>query len=191
LPYRLTDRNVTNLNKAKYAALMGDANEMLVAGILTRWGFEAGLLNAKGGPDDLWVMAYENLKTRKIRPIRVQIKTVGEGRSIHFTAGSRGGIDRIYLSSAKVYKYTQEHNDMIIGVDSETLDLYLVPTIFISNWGKSKSVNQLQALKNNYDVLLNWNDEYLSSLSKALPDIQLMKTKETVETKLNGRLGKV
>ena len=89
--------------------------------------------------------------------------------------GTRGGRDRAYRSSEKAlvnksYKYTMEHNDMIIGVEPDTLDLYLVPTCVTSNWGMSKSTRGLQALKNNYDILLNWNDAYLTELARDVPN---------------------
>ncbi|MBO3754918.1 MAG: hypothetical protein FGF51_07645 [Candidatus Brockarchaeota archaeon] len=37
---KITDLNVTGLNPAKHAALLGDAHEMIVAGILIRLGFD-------------------------------------------------------------------------------------------------------------------------------------------------------
>jgi hypothetical protein len=78
-------------------------------------------------------------------------------------------VDRYYRSGVKEYKYSEKDHDLIIGVQVETLDLYLVPTRFISKWGKSRSVNKLQVLKNNWDILLNWNDEFLSELETKLP----------------------
>lgn len=164
----ITDLNVTGLNPAKHAALLGDAHELIVAGILARLGFEVGLLAAKGGAYDLWVMAFRD-STHQIQPLRVQTKTVSKSGGIKFTAGGRGGVDRIYLSDVKVYKYTEKDNDLIIGVKFDTLDLYLVPTKFIASWGKSRSVNKLQPLKNNWDVLLNWNVPFLQTLESLLP----------------------
>ncbi len=43
---KITDLNVTGIDPSKHAALMGDAHEMLVAGILARLGFEVGLITA-------------------------------------------------------------------------------------------------------------------------------------------------
>jgi hypothetical protein len=168
---KITDLNVTGLNSSKHAALLGDAHEMMVAGLLCRLGFEVGLLAAKGGAYDLWVIAFKD-NTHKIQPLRVQIKTVsggGKGGSIGFTAGGRGGIDRYYKSGVKVYKYTVKDNDLIIGVQVNTLDLYLVPTKFIYKWGKSRAVSKLQPLKNNWDMLLNWNNKFLKTLESKLP----------------------
>jgi hypothetical protein len=141
---------------------------MIVAGILSRLGFEVGLLAAKGGAYDLWVIAFRD-KNRKIQPLRVQSRTVSSAGGIKFTAGGRAGVDRTYRSDVKVYKYTEKDNDLIIGVKPDTLDLYLVPTQFISKWGKSRSVNKLQPLKNNWDILLNWNSQFLKTLEGKLP----------------------
>jgi hypothetical protein len=166
---KITDMNVTNLDPSKHDALLGDAHELLVAGILTRLGFEVGLLAAKGAPYDIWIIAYSDPKKTQRVPLRVQIKTAGTG-SVRFVAGTRGGIDRKYISGVKEYKYSVRDNDLIIGVDKDTLDLYLIPTRFISKWGKTKSLKKLQILKNKWELLLNWNDKYLNDLEKELND---------------------
>lgn len=156
------------MNPAKHAALLGDAHELIVAGLLTRLGFEVGLMCAKGGPYDLWAMGYEEPQG-EIKPLRVQVRTISRGGSIRFIGGVRGGVNRHYLSGVKEYKYTERDHDLIIGVRVETLDLYLLPTKFISEWGKSRSVKKLHPLKNNWDILLNWNDEFLNRLKGQLP----------------------
>jgi len=165
---KITDLNVTGLDQSKHAALLGDAHELIVAGIFSRLGFEVGLLSAKGGAYDLWVIAYEHPKG-DIRPIRVQVRTISKGGGIKFVGGVRGGKDRYYKSGVKEYKYTTKDNDLIVGVDARTLDLYLVPTKFTLAWGKSKSILGLDTLKNNWDILLNWNDASLNKLEASLP----------------------
>lgn len=165
---RITDLNITGLNPAKHAALLGDAHEMIVAGLLARLGFEVGLIAAKGGPYDLWVIGFKG-PSREIQPLRVQIRTVSKGGSIKFIGGTRGGINRIYIPRVKKYKYTEKDNDLIIGVQRDTLDLYLIPTRFISKWGDSRSLRKLEPLKNNWEILLNWNDNFLNALKKQLP----------------------
>jgi hypothetical protein len=165
---KITDLNIVGLDPAKHAARLGDAHEMIVAGILTRLGFEVGLICAKGGPYDLWLIAYEK-PGGKIKPLRVQVRTVSKGRSIKFIGGTRGGVNRVYIPGVKKYKYSEKDNDLIIGVDPKTLDFYLIPTRFISKWGESKGIGKLQPLKNNWDILLNWNDDFLTELEKRLP----------------------
>jgi len=164
---KVTDLNITGKNPNAFAALLGDAHEFLVTGILIRLGFDVGTMQVKGVAYDLWLFAYENPNGRKVS-LRVQTKTASDSGSIKFTGGSRGGVDRIYIPHVKEYKYTTEHNDLIIGVDKHTFDLYLIPTRFIEKWGKSRSIRKMQALKNNWDILLNWNDDFREKLEASL-----------------------
>lgn len=164
---KITDLNVTGKEKGAFAADLGISNEFLVTGILLRLGFDVGVMQVTRTPFDLWLYAFEKPKGLKIA-LRVQIKTISKGDSIKLGGGARGGIDREYKSGVKEYKYTTEHNDLIIGVDRNTFDLYLVPTSFIVKWGKSKSVRGLALLKNNWDLLMNWNNQYLSEIESNL-----------------------
>ncbi len=83
--------------------------------------------------------------------------------------GTRGGVDRQYVRpSPKEYKYTEKHNDLIIGIHKQTLDLYIVPTRFTFNWGKSVSIAHLDLLKWRFDLLLNWRDDYLEQVYREL-----------------------
>jgi len=164
---KITDLNITGREPAAFAADLGAANQFIVTGILIRLGFDVGVIQVARVAFDLWLIAYEEPQGKMVS-LRVQVKTVSQSRSIKLGGGTRGGVDREYKSGVKEYKYTTEHNDLIIGIDKSTFDLYLVPTRFVERWGKSKSVNQLRRLKNNWDILLNWNDEYLSDLESIL-----------------------
>jgi len=142
---KITDLNVTGRLKGKFEALLGDAHQFIVAGILVRLGFVVSVVAVKGEPYDLLVYAFEKPEGREIL-LRCQTK-----------ASSKGGLN-----------FTPKHNDLIIGVDMRTLALYLIPTAFLANWGDSRAFSKLQPLKNNWDVLLNWNDEYLERLRRQL-----------------------
>lgn len=168
VPKALTALNILKREKGAFAALLGEAHENIVTGILMRLGFPVSVITVRGGAYDLIIPVYEayNKDPEKTVLIRAQIKTMKQ--SLRFIGGTRAGVDRVYLRGVKEYKYTEKHNDLIIGVDQHSLDLYLVPTRYISKWGKSISKNKLQPLKNNWDVLLNWNDAYLRRLDKRL-----------------------
>jgi len=159
----ITDLNVTGKNPGAFAADLGIANEYIVTGLLIRLGFDVGVVQLTRTPFDLWVYAYVKPQGDRVS-LRAQIKTVSMGGSVKFGAGTRSGADREYKSDVKEYKYTTEHNDMIIGIDRTTFDLYLIPTFFTERWGKSKSIGTMSILRNNWDILLNWNAEFLSKL---------------------------
>lgn len=156
------DLDVTGRISKLGGNILGDAHEHIVTGVLMRLGFDVSVSNVMGTPYDLLITCYEDGVGSREHIIKAQVKTCG--KSIRFIGGVRGGIDREYKSGVKEYKYTEEHNDLVIGVNKDTLDLYLIPTRFLKYFGKSKSIGQLGFLKNNWNILLNWHEPYLSEL---------------------------
>lgn len=163
--------NITKTDKGKFSSNLGTAHEFYVASILMRLGFDVSISSMAGVPYDLIVSAYEKGRGSRTKLLRAQVKTARG--SMGFVGGIRGGADRAYASTEKElvekkYKYSEEHNDLVVGVQIDTLDIYLVPTRFLKKFGESKSLKLLSLFKNNWDILLNWNDKYLNSLSKKL-----------------------
>lgn len=163
--------NFTNIDKSKFDSNLGTAHELIVTGFLMRLGFDVSVSSVKGGPYDLLITAYNSGYGSQQRIIRAQVKTCSE--SIKFIGGIRGGVDRAYGQQqttkqlvSKKYKYTTKDNDLLIGVQRDSCDMYLIPTIFLKAFGESRSVNRLKPLKNRWELLLNWNDKFLRELSK-------------------------
>jgi hypothetical protein len=162
---QVRDIDITGLIKKKSGAPLGDAHELFVRSILMRLGFEVGKVDLSSGPYDLILAAYvEPGKEKKF--LRAQIKTVVG--SLSLIAGSRGGIDREYKSGVKTYKYSEKDTDLILGVDRADLDIYVFPVRFAPKYGDSVGKGKIEICKNNWDILLNWNDRYLSEIEKQL-----------------------
>lgn len=162
----LFDIDVTGLIKKKSGAPLGDAHELFVRAIMMRLGLEAGKADLSGSAYDVIIGGMEKPDGKNKIFLRGQVKTMDN--SLTLTGGSRGGIDRKYISGVKHYKYSIEHSDLIFGVDKNKLDIYIVPTSFSDLWGNSVSKNRIQPLKNNWDILLNWNEDYLKELKNNL-----------------------
>lgn len=159
------DLNITNTEMGKFRSNLGTAHEYIVTGILMRLGLDISVASVKGGPYDALIAAFQEGPGSPRHLIRAQVRTVSPGGTLSFVAGRRGGINREYVSGVKEYVYTTEHNDLVVGVDPNKLDLYLVPTIFVEWLGqKSITIRKLQNLKNNWDILLNWNPGYQEKL---------------------------
>ncbi len=149
--------NKNRADKGKQASIDGFAHEYIVAGILMKKFQNVSLV-------DLPLSAYDIIIARKIKGrekediIRVQVKTAR--KSISFTGGTRGGVDREYISDVKIYTHSPKTSDVIVGIqpinNSDGYNLYFVPTILIKEWKtKSKALNKIEKLKNNYDFLIN------------------------------------
>lgn len=162
----VTDLNIAEVEKSKFASNLGTAHEFLVTGILMRLGLDVSICSVKGGPYDLLITVFEDGPHSAQRLLRAAVRTASPQGQIKLGAGGRGGVNREYKSGVKVYKYTEEHNDLIIGVDTDSMDLYLIPTRLAQRFGMSKSKRLLQVLRNNWDVLLRWNDKFLGGLEQ-------------------------
>lgn len=165
------------MNTGKFATMLGNAHEFIVIGVLLRLGLEVGKVDASSSAYDLFVYAFKDFDYEKDNPdtkthadrifLRTQIKTVNG--SLHVGGGARGGIDRDYKSNVKTYRYTTEHNDLVIGVDRDNLDFYILPTyLAYEHFRKTVSPNRLGFFKNNYDILFNWERDWSAEYLKSL-----------------------
>lgn len=153
----------------RQASIEGFANEHIAAGLLMKKYQNVSLV-------DLPLSPYDIIIVRKLEKggediIRVQVKTAR--KSVSFTGGTRGGVDREYKSGIKTYTQSPKTSDVVIGlkpVDEKTFDMYFIPTLLISTWGtKSKGLGKIELLKNNYDFLENCKDHnYIMRKAKEL-----------------------
>lgn len=157
-------KNITKLDKGKFSALLGEAHQHIIAGLLMRAGFFVAAAPVRTEPYDLIVIAYRDYENRPDEKVllRTQCRTISKGKSLRLVGGVRAGVDRDYRHpSPKEYKYTEEHNDLIVAINEDDFSLYIVPTRLTKRWGKSVSVRRLELFRNRFDLLLNWRDEYL------------------------------
>lgn len=142
----------------KQAAIDGRAHEHIVLGILMKKYHNVFL-------SDLSLSAYDIIIMLQLDNqediIRVQVKTAR--KSVSFTGGTRGGVDREYKSGVKEYIQSTKTSDVVVGINptnQETFDLYFIPTILIERLAqKSISLSKIQQLKNNYEILENCKNE--------------------------------
>lgn len=142
--------------RGRKAAINGFAHEHIVVGILMKRYGNVSLVDLPLSPYDI-VIVYKEGHEEDI--VRAQVKTARD--SISFIGGSRGGVDRTYKSGVKTYTQSTKTCDVIIGLHphNDSYDLYFVPTILIEKLGQSSiSLNKIDALKNNYEMLDHCKD---------------------------------
>ena len=144
--------------RGKQASIDGFAHEHIAVGILMKKYHNVSLVDLPLSPYDIIIVFKKEDGTEEI--IRAQVKTAK--RSINFTGGSRGGVDRMYLSNVKTYTQSTKTSDVIIGItpnENNSYDLFFIPTILIEKLDqKSISINKVQELKNNYEMLEKCKD---------------------------------
>ena len=50
------------------------------------------------------------------------------------------------------YKYTEKDCDIILGIDSENSECFIIPIKVTENWGESISVKKLNDYKENWNL---------------------------------------
>lgn len=149
----MTDKSKTG----KQASIDGFAHEHIVVGVLMKKYHDVFF-------SDNPLSSYDLIIIRKLEDeediIRAQVKTAQ--KSISFTGGTRGGVDREYKSDVKKYVQSTKTSDVIIGIhptNGNSFDLYFVPTILVENLNQqSISLNRIPFLKNNFTALENSKD---------------------------------
>lgn len=161
----ITDLDITGLISQKSGAPLGDAHELFSRAILMRLGFEVGKVDLSSSPFDIYTTCFITPGGQKTT-LRTQVRTADN--SVSFVIGGRGGKDRISIPGVKTHKLSTSDCDLILAIQKKTLDIYVIPTEFINRWGNTKALSKIILLKNNWDILLNWNPQYLSNLSVRL-----------------------
>ena len=145
--------------KGLQASVDGFAHEYIVAGILMKRYQNVSLVDLPLSPYDIIIVFKQSNGKEDI--LRTQVKTATN--AISFIGGTRGGIDRAYLSGVKEYKQSTKTSDVVIGLHprgGDSFDLYFVPTLLIEQLAqKSISLRKIEALKNNYEILENCKNE--------------------------------
>jgi len=141
--------------RGKQASVDGFAHEHITVGILMKKYQNVSLVDLPLSTYDIIIVFKDQEGKEDI--IRAQVKTAK--KSISFKGGTRGGVDRQYISGVKEYTQSTKTSDVVIGLNplgNNKFALYFVPTLLIEELNqKSISLNKVEPLKNNYEILEN------------------------------------
>lgn len=142
----------------KEAAVTGFANEHITVGLLMKRYQNVSLV-------DLPLSTYDIIIVRKDADgiediIRAQVRTAN--KSLGFTGGQRGGVDRQYRSDIKKYRQSTQTADVVIGIhenDDGSYSLYFMPTCLIEALNQdSITLRKIEYLKDNFQMLERCKD---------------------------------
>jgi hypothetical protein len=140
-------KNITKIEGGNFRTINGNADELIGIGRCIKAGFACSKVEVTNGRYDAVI---DPGKGKKL--LKVQIKGAGTG-SVGFTGGGRSGAQISRQAASRTYKYTSEDCDIILVVDSNTSECYIIPIQDIKNWGTTKSLSKLQDYKENWEIL--------------------------------------
>lgn len=141
-------KNITGLEGGIFRTINGNSDEMIGVGRCMKAGFPCSRVDVTNAKYD----AVIDIGNGKL--LRVQIKGTS-GKSVDFTGGGRSGQQISRTAARRTYKYTKEDIDLILAVDSNNGDCYIIPVEDIEEWGNAKALSKLQAYKENWEILKN------------------------------------
>ncbi len=113
--------NLTNIEGGVFRTMNGNADEMIAIGRIIKAGFPCSRVDVTNAKYDAIVDlgGFQKL-------LRIQIKGTG-GSSINFTGGYRSGQQINRNTPSRAYKYTNKDCDLIIGINTNTSECYIIP----------------------------------------------------------------
>ena len=139
-------KNITEIDSGVFRSVNGNSDEMIGVGRCMKAGFPCSRVDVTNAKYD----AIVDIGNGKL--LRVQIKGTSKG-SVSFTGGGRSGQQINRAVASRTYKYTKDDIDLILAVDSNNGDCYLIPVEDIAPWGKTKALSKLSIYKENWDIL--------------------------------------
>ncbi len=127
----------------------GNANEMIAIGMVIKAGFPCSRVDVTNAKYDAIVDIGGSKKL-----LRIQIKGT-KNESIWFTGGYRSAKQINKDVPKRDYKYTESDCDLIIGIDSNNGECYIIPIADIKGWKNSKKFKDLQSYKENWQILID------------------------------------
>lgn len=140
-------QNITNLDEGIYRTIKGNADELIAIGRCIRAGFPCSKVEVTNGRYDAVIDCGKNTKL-----LRVQIKGTSIG-SIGFIGGGRSGRQISRSVAQRTYKYTPKDCDLILGVNSNNGDCYIIPIKDIEHFGSTRSISLLKEYRENWGIL--------------------------------------
>lgn len=141
-------KNVTNIEAGKFRTINGNADELIGIGRVIKAGFSCSKVEITNGRYDAVIdLGHGDL-------LRVQIKGSSDG-NLALTGGGRSGEQINRDIKQRIYKYSKEDCDLILGVDSNTGDCYLLPIEDVSQFGSVVKFTRLEKYRENWELLKN------------------------------------
>lgn len=123
-------KNLTNIDDGILRSINGNADEMIGVGRCMKAGFPCSRADVTNGRYDAIV------DVGKGKLLRIQIKGTS-GPSVSFTGGGRSGQQISREVEQRTYKYTKDDCDIILVVDGNSGDCYIIPVEDIQEYGSS------------------------------------------------------
>jgi hypothetical protein len=140
-------KNFTKLSNGIFRTANGNSDELIAIGRAIKAGYIVSKVENTNSKYDAVIDPGNNKKL-----LRVQIKGSSDGK-VSFTGGGRSGAQISRTVGSREKKYTVDDCDIILAINSNDGECYIIPVVDITNFGKSKSLKSLEKYKENWGLI--------------------------------------
>lgn len=140
-------KNTTGISAGEFRTVNGNADELIAIGRCIKAGFACSKVEITNGRYDAVIDLGHGGQL-----IRVQIKGTSNG-ILGLEGGGRSGQQINRAVAQRTYIYSKKDCDLILGLDSNNGDCYIIPIEDIVHMGRSKKLANLLDYKENWDIL--------------------------------------
>ena len=145
--------NLTWIDNWIFRTMNWNADEMIAVWRVIKAGFPCSRVDVTNAKYDAIVDIWWAKKL-----LRIQIKWTGTD-SIGFTGGYRSGKQINKEVASRAYKYTEIDCDLIIGINTNNWECYIIPINEIKEWWNTRNLKDLQKYKENWNILIDMAKE--------------------------------
>ena len=141
--------NITNKSQGIFRTMNGNSDEFIAIGRIIKAGFACSKVDITNAKYD----AVIDISGQKTKLLRIQIKGTKTG-ALSFQGGVRSGKQFDKKAKSRAYIYSKKDCDIILGVNSNNGDCYIIPVEDIQEWGISRPFSKLEKYKENWGYFL-------------------------------------
>ena len=147
--------NITGIEKGIYRSMNGNANELIAIGRIIKAGLPCSRVDVTSAKYDA-IVDIEGTH----RLLRIQIKGIRAKGTLSLKGGFRSGKQFDKNMEKRDYKYTKEDCDIILGIDSENGDCYIIPIEDTLEWGESISIKKISMYRERWSIFTHLQHQY-------------------------------
>ena len=142
-------KNITDTPDGIFRTTNGTADELIGIGRTIKAGFPCSSVDITNAKYDAIIDVGDGVL------LRIQIKGTSNGMA-NFTGGVRSGKQIDKKVKSRTHKYTKKDCDIIMIVDGNDGDCYIMPVEDLKKWKTTKPLSKLQEYKENWDIFKNY-----------------------------------
>lgn len=141
--------NLTEIESWIFRTMNWNADEMIAVWRVIKAGFPCSRVDVTNAKYDAIVDIWWAKKL-----LRIQIKWTWNG-CISFVWGTRSWQQINREVKSRIYKYSEKDCDLILWIDTNNWECYIIPINDIKAWWNSKAISKLQNYRENWQILVD------------------------------------